>query len=109
MTQEYFAINTNSSSGVFGLTKGVFETIAAIAITESEYAELGDASRFHHSVSCKLTKDKMTISAEVKIKYGANVNDACVDLQKRIYSAIYNMSEIKVDFIDIQVIGFTFD
>ena len=57
----------------------------------------------------KLTKDKMTISAEVKIKYGANVNDACVDLQKRIYSAIYNMSEIKVDFIDIQVIGFTFD
>lgn len=109
MAQEYFAINTSSSSGIFGLTKGVFETIAEIAISECENAVVGEVGRFHHPVTCKLTKDKMMITAEVKIKYGANVNDVCIDLQKRIYSAIYNMSEIKVDFIDIRVIGFDFD
>lgn len=108
MAQEYFAINTSSSSGIFGLTKEVFETISEIAISESENAEVGENTRFHHAVTCKLTQDKMLINAEVKIKYGANVNDVCLDLQKRIYNAIFNMSEIKVDFIDIKVVGFIF-
>ena len=109
MAQEYFAINTSSSTGIFGLTKEVFVTIAELAISESNQAELGENTRFHRAITCKLTQDKMMINAEVKVKYGLNVNEVCLDLQKRIYSAIYNMSDIKVDFIDVKVVGFVFD
>ena len=110
MAQEYYAINKSSEAGVFGLTKGVFETIAEIAISESNDAKPAESSnKFKRPVSCKLTKDKMLITAEVKVKYGANVNDVCLDLQKRIYQAVYNMAEIKVDFIDIKVVGFLFN
>lgn len=108
MAQEYFAINTSSESGIFALTKGVFETIAEIAISESDSAMVGESTPFHHAVNCKLTKDKMTITAEVKIKYGLNVNDVCLDLQKRIYSAILHMSEIKANAVEIKVVGFVF-
>ncbi len=110
MAQEYYAINKSSESGIFGLTKGVFETIAEIAISESSEAQPAESTnKFHRPVNCKLTKDKMMITAEVKVKYGSNVNDVCLDLQKRIYQAVYNMAEIKVDFIDIKVLGFVFD
>ncbi|MBQ9987382.1 MAG: Asp23/Gls24 family envelope stress response protein [Erysipelotrichales bacterium] len=108
MAQEYFAINTSSKTGIFALTTGVFETIAEIAISESDAAVLGETAPFRRSVTCKLSEDKMVISAEVKVKYGLNVTAVCEDLQQRIYSAILHMSDIKADAVEIKVIGFVF-
>ena len=55
MAQEYFAINTSSKTGIFALTTGVFETIAEIAISESDAAVLGETAPFRRSVTCKLS------------------------------------------------------
>ena len=48
------------------------------------------------------------IRAEVKVKYGTNVNDVCSDLQTKIFNTIQHMSDIKADMVDISVVGFVF-
>lgn len=108
MAQEYYAIHTSNDNGMIALTRGVFETIAEITIKEHDQVVLVESTPFRKAINVKLLKDKLMIRAEVKVKYGLNVNDVCTDIQSKIFSTIQHMSEIRADMIDISVVGFIF-
>ena len=46
--------------------------------------------------------------AEIKVKYGANVNAVCEALQDRIYQNILQMTSLKCNLVDVKVVGFFF-
>lgn len=108
MAQEYYAIHTSNDNGMIALTKGVFETITEITVKEHDQVTLVESTAFKKSINVKILKDKLMIRAEVKVKYGTNVNDVCNDLQEKIFNTIQHMCDIKPDMIDISVVGFVF-
>ena len=107
--QEYILLkDKDEETGLIALAKGVFETISHISIEEEEGFQLAENTAFKQAVQCKVTKNKLNVAVEVKVKYGHNVNQACEKLQERISSNISQMTNLKCNLVDIKVIGFIF-
>lgn len=109
MAQEYILIKEKEEeTGLIALTKGVFETISQISIEEEENVSLVDNTALKKSIQCKITGNKLNVAVEIKVKYGANVNESCEKLQERIASNIYQMTNLKCNLVDVKVVGFIF-
>ena len=99
---------SDNENGIIVLKKNVFTSIAFIS-TPEEDGVLLEKSTFKKSVSCKIEGDKITVSIDIKIRYGQNVQKTCTNVQSRIYKAILDMTDIKCDVVDVNVIGFNFN
>lgn len=99
---------SDNENGIITLKKDVFTSIALIAVQE-ENGIVIDTGTFKKSITCKIEEDKLRVSVDIKIRYGQNVQKTCKSVQNRIYKAIQDMTEVKVDVIDINVIGFNFN
>ena len=109
MAQDYIVIQPQNEIGIVALNKSVFTTIARIAIDEENSIVLNESGNlFKYPISCKLVDNKMVLTIEVKVKYTANVSDACSKLQKKIFESISHMSEYTPEKIDIRGVGFVF-
>ncbi len=109
MAQEYIQIKEKEEeTGLIALSKGVFETISQISIDEEENVCLVDNTALKKAVQCKIANNKLNVSVEVKVKYGANVNETCERLQERIASNISQMTNLKCNLVDVKVVGFIF-
>ena len=109
MAQDYIVIQPQNEIGIVALNKSAFTTIARIAIDEENSIVLNESGNlFKYPISCKLVDNKMVLTIEVKVKYTANVSDACSKLQKKIFESISHMSEYTPEKIDIRVVGFVF-
>ncbi len=109
MAQEYILIKEkNEEVGLIALQKAVFETISQISVDEDDSVVLLDSSVLKKSIQCKIVENHLNVSVDVKVKYGANVNQVCELLQERIATNIYQMTNLKCNLIDVKVAGFTF-
>ena len=109
MAQEYIAMKENNQNGTIALSKSCFETIAKIAIEEEEMLQVASKNGiFKDALTCKILNNQLTLQLNVKVKYSANVNDACARVQGKIFENIEHMCGYQVDVIDIRVVGFIF-
>lgn len=109
MAQEYIALKERNNTGIIALSKSAFQTIAKIVIEEDENLKLAESSTpFKYPISCKIANDQLILSVDVKVKYSANVNDACNKVQRKIFENIEHMTGYTPDVIDIRVVGFMF-
>lgn len=109
MAQEYIALKENNNDGVIALSTSAFQTISKIVVDEEENIKLAESSTpFKYPLVCKIVDDKLVLVLNVKIKYGANVNNECSKLQGKIFENIEHMTGFKPDQIDICVSGFMF-
>ncbi len=106
MAQEYVLMNEDSETGEIALSKNVFELIADITLNDVDNVVRMPANKFSKSISCKIVNNRLHIGADIKIKYGANVNATCEILQNRIYQNIFDMTNMKCGHVDIHVVGF---
>lgn len=109
MAQEYIALKENNNIGLIALNKSAFQTIAKNVIEEDENLKLAEsATPFKYPITCKIQNDQLLLSADVKVKYTASVNDTCSKVQGKIFENIEHMTGYTPDVIDIRVVGFIF-
>lgn len=109
MAQEYIQIqNKEEGNGLIALSKGVFETIAQISIDDVEQAVAIEPTALKKPIQCKIANNRLNVVAEIKVKYGANVNEVCESLQTRIFQNILQMTSLKCNLVDVRVNGFIF-
>ncbi len=99
---------SDNENGIIVLKNDVFTSIAFISVQEESGVHL-DKGTFKKSVTCKIKEDRITLSIELKIHYGSNVQKTCKNVQNRVFKAIQAMTDIKCDVIDVSVIGFNFN
>ncbi len=106
MAQEYIMLQEENESGKIALSKSVFELITDITIKELDTIVKVPSSKFSQSIQCKIEKNHLSISVNVRIKYGSNVNGECETLQHRIHQNILQMTSLDCGNININVNGF---
>ena len=109
LAQEYIQIKEKDEGpGLIALSKGVFETIAQISIDDVDQAYAIEPTTLKKPIQCKIANNRLNVMAEIKVKYGANVNAVCETLQDRIYQNILQMTSLKCNLVDVKVVGFLF-
>ena len=98
---------SDNENGIIVLKKDVFTSIAYISALE-EKGILLDKGTFKKHVTCRISEGKVSVAIDLKIRYGQNVQKTCTNVQNRVYKAIHDMTEIKCEIVDVNVIGFNF-
>ncbi len=107
MAKEYILLKEKSDSGIIALNKSVFESIVEISKDEVEGLSKIPHTRFSRPVSIKIVNNKLHISVDVNLKYGASVGVVSKNLQTKIYDNILQMTGLKPSDISINVISFS--
>ena len=68
--------------------------------------EKNENGRFAKPTQVKIENNKLIISADIKVKYGANVSASCELLQNKIYENILFMTGYKASDVRVNVVGF---
>ena len=105
MAQDYVILHEKSDNGLIAINKSVFHAISEISIGEVEYAMLNN-SAFNKPLQVRIVKNKLEITADIKVRYGANVNTTCELVQNRIYENILFMTGFKASEVTVNVEGF---
>ena len=106
MAQDYVVLNENQGNGMIAINKSVFRSSAEISIDDIENAVKVAEARFTSPLTVKIVDNKLHISADIKVKYGANVAATCELVQNKIYENILFMTGFKASDVTINVIGF---
>ncbi len=107
MAQDYIVLKDSKQNGMIAMNKSVFQSIADISIREVESVS-SQKSTFSKPVSIKIVKNKLKIEADIKVRYGANVNAVCELVQNKIYENIAFMTGFKPSEVSVNVTGFDF-
>lgn len=110
---KYYEYTTNNVLGTIGLSTQVFTLITKIAIEEMADVSLDMPKTAIRGVvrtpiSCDFTSGHLNIQADVRIKYGKNVNKTIHALQDHIAKAISDMTDVKTTSVNIKVAGVDF-
>ena len=106
MVQDYVILDNSSETGMTAVNKSVFKSIAEISIDDIENAVRLPETRFHKPVSIRIDDNALCVSADIRVKFGANVSATCELLQNRIFENIMFMTGIKASNISVHVSGF---
>lgn len=106
MAQDYVVLENKNDTGMTAVNKSVFKSIAEISIADIENAVALEETRFYKPVSVKIDDNSLCVSADIKVRYGANVSATCELVQNRIFENIMFMTGIKASDISINVTGF---
>ena len=106
MAQDYVILDEKSDNGLIAINKSVFKAIAELSIDEIEDALQVPNTRFTKPLSIKIEKNRLNIEADIKLKYGANVEQTCELVQNRIYENILFMTGFKPNTVTVNVSGF---
>lgn len=106
MAQDYIVLKDRSDNGNIAINKSVFYAITEISIQEIENAELVSNSTFTKPISIKTDKNELQVIANLKVRYGANVNSTCELVQNKIYENILFMTGYTPNDVTVNVVGF---
>ena len=102
MAQDYVILDKKNENGMIAINKSVFESIAEISIGDIENAVAVKETRFSKPVSVRIDKGELLVTADIKVKYGANAEL----LQNKIYESILFMTGYKASDVTVNVTGF---
>ena len=109
MPTEYIVSkNEEKTLGITGLSKNVFESIAALCIEEVDDVKIAPTGKnyFSKPVSCKVVKDNIVMNLNILISSGVNINEISNIVQEKVHEAIYFMTNIKNVIVNVNVVGF---
>ena len=107
MAQDYVILNSDSNeNGMIAINKSVFQSITEISIDDVDNASRIETTKWSKPISIRIIENKLHISADVKVKYGANVNTTCELVQNKIYENVLFMTGFKASEVAVNVIGF---
>lgn len=106
MAQDYVVLNQEDENGLVAMNKSVFKSIAEISVDDIENAIRIPETNFTKPMSVKIEDNKLLITADIKIKYGANVKATCELVQNKIYENIQFMTGFKAQDVTVNVVGF---
>ncbi len=111
--KEYLVYEGHEGQGCVGMSLQVFGMITQLACQEVkdiiiDLPQHGIFSFGKGPIICELNNDELDITIETKIKYGKNVNKTSKNLQNKIASAIFEMTDVKVHSINVKVVGVEF-
>lgn len=109
MAREYIQISPENNLGVVALMTSIFQDITANVVAEDKNVALADPKNFKTPLQVKIVDNKLVIQLELKVKYGVNVQEACQQLQAKIFDSIEHMCDYTPDYIDLKVTGFIFE
>ena len=85
MAVDYVILNKdNSENGIIAINKSVFKSIAEITIDDLDHAERAEKSSFSKAVIVRIADNKLKIETDIHVKYGANINATCEQVQNTI-------------------------
>ena len=106
MAQDYVVLNEDNGNGMIAINKTVFKAIGELSIDDIENAVRIPETTFNKPLSVKIENNKLYIAADIKIKYGANVEATCELVQNKIYENLLLMTGFKATDVDVHVSGF---
>ncbi len=106
MAKDYIVINTNTDNGLIAMNKSVFRSIAEISIDEIENAVRIKNSKLSKPLGVYVEDNKLSITADIKVRYGVNVAATCELLQNKIYENVVFMTGYKPYDVTVNVTGF---
>lgn len=107
MAQDYVVLNKSSNeNGLIAINKSVFQSIAEISIDDIDNAIRVEETKWTRPVTVRIIENKLHISADVKVRYGANVNTTCELVQNKVYENILFMTGFHPSEVTVNVIGF---
>ena len=105
MATDYVKLNEKNEYGMIAINKSVFESIVEISMKDIEDVKVS-VNPFAHPIQIKIDENKLNITADVKVKYGVNVNATCEKVQNRIYENAAFMTGFKPNEVTVNVTGF---
>lgn len=108
MANEYVLLKSKSEDvGIIALTKHAFELIVEYTVDDDPDVSLV-LNKIKRPVNVKINDNKLSLSVDIKVKYGTNVNRVMERLQSKIAQNVLSMTEHPCNDIEISVVGFTF-
>ena len=109
MATEYIVSkNDEKTLGITGLSKNVFESIAALCIEEIKDVRIAPTGKnyFTKPVSCKVVEDNIVVNVNILISTGVNINEISNEVQEKVHEAIAFMTSFRNVVVNVNVVGF---
>ena len=107
-TQDFILLAKDHEFGQVFIQHSVFKAITLSVVEDTKNIQL-----FKHigkeSILSTIVDDVLSLSLQIKVLYGQNVQKTIYDLQKQIAETIQFMTGIDCQKIDVEVLGFYFD
>ena len=107
MAKDFYLIENYKKNGKIGISHQVFEEISRYVTVEVDGVEFLEetSSLFKkQDIICKIIKDEVYISINVRIRYNFNVGEVSQVIQDRVSQAIYQFTEIMPKKVDVNVV-----
>ena len=95
MAQDYVVLNEKNENGLIAINKTVFKSIAEISIDDIENAIRVPQARFTKPLTVKVDDNQLHITADIKVKYGANENI--------VFMTGFKPADVTVNVIDFEI------
>lgn len=102
----YYIIKNYSKSGKIGISDKVFEEIARQVFDDVKDASMYKSNKILYkpkAVSISRNNNDLKVNTIVQVNYGVKVEDVCGEIQEKIKSTIYNMTELEPTAVNVKV------
>lgn len=118
-TKEY--LTSPLEQGSVKISDEVIASIAALAVSEidgvnslssdigTDIAEFFGKKVTSKGIKASFTDSSLCIDVYVTIKYGFVITDVSNEIQHKVASAVESMAGIKVDSVNVNILGISFD
>ena len=108
VAQDFILLAKDHEFGQVFIQHSVFKAITQSVVEDSKNIQLFKQISKESIISTILEED-LSISIQIKVMYGQNVQKIVYDLQKQVSETIAFMTGIECKKIDVEVLGFYFD
>jgi Uncharacterized protein conserved in bacteria len=111
---EYYTFDQGTVNGNILMNVQVFDVIVKKTVNEMKNVSIDTSKGFQIPgtkavVSCSIKENDVYINIHVRIKYGVNISKTTVEIQKKIATAIKQMTGVNVQHINIAVDNIDFE
>ena len=122
MSENFILDSQNANLGKIEIAREVMEVIAGIAASEVEGVSsmrgnfatgvteiLGRKSHSKGVKVVEVNNDEIKVEAYVVVKYGYSIPEVAEKIQENIRESVYNMTEVKVEMVNVHIVAVNFE
>ena len=122
MSENFILDSQNANLGKIEIAREVMEVIAGIAASEVEGVSsmrgnfatgvteiLGRKSHSKGVKVVEVNNDEIKVEAYAVVKYGYSIPEVAEKIQENIRESVYNMTEVKVEMVNVHIVGVNFE